>query len=164
MSVLLASVWLPSHLPAQQRQPEGAKKEDSIKVGRVLAYVNSISHGAGVGPKYETFLFGVESRDKAGRQIITPIEVVYAYHKNDGLIPETFFDHTKLYELRVSRNPECDASVNALSYEENSDETGKQLPPSNVLRILDGVPKDLLKSDLALPCYILYPGNYHVKK
>jgi hypothetical protein len=62
------------------------------------------------------------------------------------------------------RTPRCDESVKKLSYEENEDETGKPLPPTYILRMMDGAPKDLLKPDSVLPCYLLRPGNYQELK
>jgi hypothetical protein len=42
------------------------------------------------------------------------------------------------------------------------DQSGKPLQPSYVLRFLEGAPKDLLKPDAVLPCYVLRPGKYKV--
>ena len=113
---------------------------------------------------YETFVFAVESKGARGEQIITPVEIVYAFHKSDGLLPHSFFDYAKLYEMRVVRDQNCDERVRVLSYEKNEDSNGKQLPPTYILRVMDGAPKDLLKPDSILPCYMLRPGNYQELK
>ena len=62
--------------------------------------------------------------------------------------------------MQAVREPKCDESVNSLSYVKNVDESGKPLPPTYVLRFLEGAPKVVLKPDAVLPCYVLRPGNY----
>ncbi|MGH9970490.1 MAG: hypothetical protein ACREBG_22240 [Pyrinomonadaceae bacterium] len=143
-----------------QRDPDKA----SILVGRVLAYVDSLVVGAGVGPQYEKFIFGAESKGERGEQVITAVEIVYAFHKSSGPLPGSFFDYSKRYELRVERDARCDETLKKLSYEENEDETGKQLPSTYILRMMDGAPKDLLKPDSLLPCYMLRSGDYRGQK
>jgi len=151
--------------PLGQKRPTAGVSEDKTNSieGRTLAYVDTLVFGAGVGPQYAKFIFGVETKGTKTREV-TPVLIAYAFHKKDGPPPDSFYDHSKLYELRVVREPMCDESVSALSYEKNEDETGKQLPPTYVLRFLEGAPKDILKPDSVLPCYVLTPRNYQVLK
>jgi len=121
----------------------------------VLAEIGSLAFGAGLGPKYTTFIFGVE---KDG--VIAPVKVSYAFFKSQGPPPDSFFDHSKLYKLEALREPKCDETLSSLAQIKNVDESGKPLPPTNVLRLLDGAPKELLKPDLVLPCYVLRAGKY----
>lgn len=162
--LLLGSGSLSSNLKAQvnlsQRDPDKA----SVLVGRVLAYVDSMVIGAGVGPQYQKFIFGVESKGERGQQVIIPVEIVYAFQNSAGFLPHSFFDHSRLYELTAVRDQNCDEKVSVLSYEKNEDETGKPLPSTYILRIMEGFPKDVLKPDLVLPCYILRLGDYRVQK
>lgn len=164
IALLMSSVLPSTNLPAQQKPSEASAEKASVLVGRVVAYVDSMAVGAGLGPQYERLIFGVESKGDRGEQNIRPVQILYAFFKSDGLLPHSFFDHSKLYELHVVRTPRCDESVKKLSYEENEDETGKQLPPTYILRMMDGAPKDLLKPDSILPCYMLRPGDYRVQK
>jgi hypothetical protein len=92
--------------------------------------------------------------------VVTPVKIEYAFFKDQGPPPDSFFDFSKLYQLQVIRIPECDEPVNSLAQVKNVDESGKQLPPRNALRWMDGAPKDILKPDLILPCYVLRPSNY----
>ncbi len=131
-------------------------------VGRVLADVASLIHGAGLGPQYQTFIFGVESKNTQGEQVVTPVEILYAFFKDEGLLGDSFFDHSKLYELNVVRDSRCDQSLSKLSYEKNVDATGKELPPTSILQILNGAPRDVLKPDFVLPCYVLHGPRYKV--
>ena len=39
-------------------------------------------------------------------------------------------------------------------------DSGKPLPPTYVLRFLEGAPKDVLKPNAVLACYVLRPGKY----
>lgn len=160
-AILLAtSALLSTNLPAQKTT---ALKESRGKatpiIGRVLADVGSIAFGAGLGPQYITFIFGVE---EDGGARVAPVKISYAFFKSEGLPPESFFDYSKRYQLRAIRDPKCDESLKSLSYAENVDESGKPMQPTYILRVLDGAPKDVLKPDLVLPCYVLRPGKYKV--
>jgi hypothetical protein len=129
-------------------------------VGRVLAWKESFGFGAGVGPQYEQFVFGVQ-RGQSER--VTPIKVAYAFFKSDGTLPDSFFDYSKWYELKAVRDARCDESVQSLSYVESVEHgSGKPLPPTYVLRLLEGAPKDVLKPEAVLACYVLRPGDYRV--
>ena len=157
-----ALIMANARVAVPQGRPRDVAKR--VVIGHVLASVDSLISGAGLGPKYETFIFGVESKGKKGKQIVTPVEIVYAYHKSTGPLPAVFFDYSKRYELRVERDSRCDEKLGVLSYEKNEDENGKELPATYILRMMDGAPKDLLKSDSLLPCYILRSGDYRVQK
>jgi hypothetical protein len=147
-------------LPAQSVPMPKVPPEKTERVqGHVVAYVSSAAFGAGVGPQYVRFVFGIESQDKE----VKPVKILYAFFKSDGPPPDSFFDHSKLYELQVVRDPKCDEGVSSLSYEKNVEsETGKELAPTYVIHFLDGAPKDILKPDAVLPCYLLRPGRYKV--
>jgi hypothetical protein len=152
-------------LRAQANQSRERSDEKIVFKGRVLAYVDSMTVGAGIGPLYETFIFGIESKGERGAQVITPIEVLYAFPNWNERLPHNFLDHGRLYELHMTRETMCDEKLSVLSYEKNKDENGKKLPPTNILRLMDGAPKDLLKAaDSMLPCYRLTPGNYQELK
>jgi hypothetical protein len=131
-------------------------------VGRVLGYINSLVVGTGLGPQYETFIFGVETKNAQGEPVVAPVEILYAFFKDEGLLQDSFFDHSKLYELTVVRDSKCDQPLSKLSYETNTDTTGKKLPSTSILRILYGSPRDLFKPDSVLPCYVLHGHEYKV--
>jgi hypothetical protein len=154
-ALLLASTLLFTNSPAQQTQ----KQKVVPIVGRVLAYKASLAFGAGVGPQFATFIFGVE---EDGGARLAPVKVAYAFFKSDGPPPDSFFDYSKRYELQAIRDPNCDENINHLSYEKNVDAEGKPLPPSYVLQFLDGAPRDVLKPDATLSCYTVYAGKYRV--
>jgi hypothetical protein len=161
MILLLASSVLSVNLPAQKTPAQKGSAEKTTRiVGRVLADVESLAFGAGVGPRYTTFIFGVE---KNGGEVV-PVKISYAFFKSQGPPPDDFFDHFKLYELSVGRVPKCDETVSSLAQATNVDEAGRPLPSSDALRWLDGAPKDVVKPDLVLPCYLLRPGNYKTLK
>jgi len=144
-----------------QKTPDGQRATEETRplVGRVLADVSTLILGAGLGPKYTSFIFGTE---EAGSARVVPVKVSYAFFKSDGPPPDSFFDYSKRYELQALRDSKCDESVNNLSYVKNVDQSGKPLQPTYVLRFLEGAAKDLLKSDAILPCYTLRPGKYKV--
>ena len=79
-------------------------------VGRVLAWRFSLVIGAGLGPQYEGFVFAAE----AGVSI-RPTKIYYAIFQSDGLLPDSFFDYSKRYELQVVRHTRCDESVESFA-------------------------------------------------
>jgi hypothetical protein len=156
---LLTLALMSANTPAQEIPARNGTTEKTARiVGRVLASVGSLVFGAGLGPKSITFIFGVEQSGRA----IAPVKISYAFFKSQGPPPDSFFDHSKLYEFQAVRNPTCDETVDSLAYVKNVDGSGKPLPPSYVLRFLDGAPKDVLKPDAVLPCYVLRPGEYKI--
>jgi hypothetical protein len=143
-----------------QETPKNRSMDQTVSVvGRILADLQTIAFGSGLGPKYTVFIFGAEEN---GGKSLSPIKVTYAFFKSEGLPPDAFFDYSKRYELQVERDARCDESVKSLAYVKNVDESGKPLPPSYVLRFLEGAPKDALEEDAVLPCYSLRPGKYKI--
>jgi hypothetical protein len=132
--------------------------------GHVLAAIDSWTFGGALNWHYEPFIFGVESKGKGGKKLVEPVEIAYAFNPvSEGPLPESFFDHSKLYELQVDRTCGGDETVDDLAYMKFEDATtGNPLPSIKVLRLLDGAPVDLLKPDLVLPCYVLYSDGYRV--
>ena len=151
----LASVSLAQDNSAR---PATAAKKIPL-VGRVLADVERLPFGAGVGPEWTTFVFAVEDQE---RKSLSPVKIAYAFFKDQGPPPDSFFDYSIRYELQVARTPDCDESVASLSYVKNVTEAGKELPPTYALRFMNGAPKDILRPEAILPCYTLYAGDLKV--
>jgi hypothetical protein len=74
-ALLFVSIVLFGGLPTQANQSKEKSDKKNVLKGRVLAYIDSMAVGSGVGPLYETFIFGVESKGERGAQVITPFEV-----------------------------------------------------------------------------------------
>ena len=159
LSAIIFAVCCPSSLVCSQT----ATPDREVLVGRVIADVPRLTHGAGIGPLWQDFIFGVQSENEPTK--IKPVLIAYAFHnyKLDGPLPDAFFNHSKLYELHVRREAHCDDTVESLSIVKNEIVDGRPLPPSPGIAMLDGAPKDILKPDMVLPCYVLYRGNYRVK-
>jgi hypothetical protein len=86
--VLLVSSALPNaSSEAQEKRPESV---NVTLVGRVLASVNNMVVGAGVGPQYEIFVFGVESQNESGQQVIVPVKVAYVFLSRPGACQRAF--------------------------------------------------------------------------
>ena len=151
---------LPAYIVAQNHS--APKQKEVVLTGRVLADVASLSLGAGVGPQYQKFVFGVDAKNPQGEQVVTPVEILYAFFKNEGPLRDEFFDHSKVYALNVIRDSKCDQPLDKFSYEKNSDENEKILPPTKSLQVLYGTPPDALRPDAVLPCYILHGRKYKV--
>lgn len=148
--------------PAKVRQSGKIVVEKQGMAGHVLARVE---HSSGYlrnslgGQRYEVFIFGIDKLERYGKSA-APVKVVYEFYRDEPNLPETFFDFSKRYVLSVVQDTKCDESLKSLSYESNFSESGKPLPATNVLKVLDGAPSDVLKPDLSLSCFVLRPANY----
>ena len=161
VALLLAGVVATGTVLFAQKPSLPKQEMVSIK-GRTLAgveYLTGYLRG-GLGDRYEVFVFGVEP-SKQGRPI-TPVKVMYRFFQSEAALPDSFLAVSKRYELQVIREPNCDDTVENLSYQKNSGENGKPLASTYILRPLDGAPKDVLKADLVLACYVMRPGKYKV--
>lgn len=158
-AAILLVLCAPS-IPSSAQNSNTSTKE--ILVGRVLAQVER-PYGAGVGPLWQFFIFGVESKSDGDK--IKPVLVSYLFHnyKLDPPLRESFFDHSKLYALAVVREGKCDEGVSTLSIVENETETGKPLPPSPGISFVEGASKDVLRPEMVLPCYVFSRGDYRLK-
>jgi hypothetical protein len=163
ISSLLAILVLSTELSAQKIS---APKEETIWIrGRVVASVGYLSGylRGGFGDHYQVFV--VDLDPKAERDPVTLVKIMYKFfYKAESPLPDSFFDSSKRYEMQVFRDSSCDETLQNLSYQKNEDETGKQLPPTYILRPLDGAPKDIFRPDSVLPCYVLRPGGYKLLK
>jgi hypothetical protein len=158
VALFVHALALPSTVQQTPKGRAAALKTQRL-VGRVLASIGSLAYGVGLGPEHVRFIFGIEER---GGATVMPVKISYAFFKDEGPPPDSFFDYSKRYELQVIRDPQCDESWESLSYVKNIGQTGKPLPPTYVLRFLDGAPKLELRPQTVLPCYILRPGSYKV--
>jgi hypothetical protein len=160
ITLLLASALFSTNVSGQTNSMPNERRIPLV--GRVVAAVASLTFGAGLGPQYQTFIFGVESKNDREEQVVEPVKILYAFFKDEAPLEDGFFDHSKLYELIVVRDSGCDQPLRKLAYERNSDAAGRELPPTRVLQILYGVPRDVLKPDSVLPCYVLHKSQYRV--
>jgi hypothetical protein len=138
------------------------EKQLTLK-GHVLARVEGLAYRINPlgGQRYEVFIFGIDKWERTGKSA-APVKVIYKFYRDEPNLPEKFFDFSSRYVLTVVRDTKCDESVKSLSYEANVSESGKPLPATYVLKVLDGAPTDVLKPDLLLPCFVLRPGQYRV--
>jgi hypothetical protein len=163
--VLSVFLLLGSSTSEQDLSAEVPQSDNTIVVrGHVLARIvglaqriNSLS-----GQRYEVFIFGIDKWDKVVGKSASPVKVVYEFYRDEPNLPEKFFDFSSRYVLTAVRDTKCDEIVKSLSYEANVSESGKPLPATYVLKVLDGAPTDVLRPDLLLPCFVLRPGQYSV--
>jgi len=137
-------------------QKDGSTKNYALLRGRILADVHSVGFGAGIGPKWTSFVFAAEGANGT----VAPVRIAYAFYRTAQLPPDSFWNYSLLYELKVHRDPKCDTTVQAVSYEKATDEHGNELPPILVLQPVNNAPSNLLKPETALPCYVLWYGQY----
>jgi hypothetical protein len=151
---LLAAILTTTFTLASEKATVSPERE--VLRGRVMAEVASLATGAGLGPKWVSFIFAVES--SSGKVI--PVRIAYAFYKAGQLPPDSFWDYSKSYELNVERDPTCDTTVQAISFDNNVDEYGDKLPATLVLQPAKNAPPNSLKLDSPLPCYVLWHGRY----
>jgi hypothetical protein len=164
-SLVLSVYLLLSSSTAQQdlsaKVPSG---KQLTLMGHVLARVE---HSIGYlvnplgGQRYDVFIFGIDKWERDGKSA-APVKVAYEFYRDEPNLTEKFFDFSSRYALTVARDTKCDETVKSLSYEATVSELGKPLPPTYVLKVLDGASTDVLKPDLLLPCFVLRPGQYRV--
>lgn len=152
---MLVALLIPFCTLAQEKPTPSTGKLEVLR-GRIVAEVASTAFGAGIGPKWITYVFAAEGMDAN----VFPVRIAYAFYKTDQLPPNSFSDYTTLYELDVRRDPQCDTTVQTISYEKAVNEKGQQLPPVKVLQPSKNAPSGLLKPETTLPCYVLWHGQY----
>jgi hypothetical protein len=149
--------WAAAAIPPGQNKPTASKLpfEEFRIVGRVLASPDPLMHASTLDCHVEEFLFGVESIGTGAKKLITPVEIANCYHGNEQPLPDAFFDHSKLYQLRVARICGGDSTFAEAAFATWVDTaTGKEKQVMG-MQMLKGAPKHLLKPDLVLPCYVL---------
>ena len=153
-------------LPAKVPQSGKTVAEKQLRMmGHVLARIEGLAYRINLlgGQRYEVFIFGIDKWDRYGKSA-APVKVVYEFYRDEPNLPEKFFDFSSHYKLTVVRDTKCDESVKSLSFEANVSDSGKPLPATYVLKVLDGAPTDVLKPDLILPCFLLRAGQYFSTK
>ena len=121
-----------------------------------MADVASLAFGAGIGPKWQSFIFAVET--SSGEVI--PVRIAYAFYKSPELPPASFWDYSRLYDLSVKRDPSCDTTVRGIFFDKNVDGRGNDLPATFALRSAKNAPVHTLKPETVLSCYGLWYGQY----
>ena len=165
VAVLQLSFPICASLPAQRGETDSRSSPGGVAIlGRVLAAPDPMLHNGGnLSCRFEQFLFGAELEGAARQRVLMPVLVSFCYYGYEAPLPETFFDHTILYELHVTRDPVADVLLKDVAFHRQVDpSTGKSEPPTMGMRVLGGVPRNLLKPDLLLPCYVLYSDGYKV--
>jgi hypothetical protein len=133
---------------------EKAVKELVKYNGRALAFVDSTASGAGVGPKFQQFVFSISRSDEPANPI--SVRVVYEYFKPAEKLGKDFLTSGKTFQLDLFRKRSCDDSVLNFGYESDGDERVKILKP------LPGVENELIAEESVLPCFVLRPGKIKV--
>ncbi len=70
-AIAIAFISLTLTNPLGQKRPTTGVSEDKTNSieGRTLAYVDTLVFGAGVGPQYAKFIFGVETKGTKTREV-----------------------------------------------------------------------------------------------
>ena len=139
--------------------------------GRVLTH--TIYMPTEGSSRSQEFIFGVESKDRRGNDVVTPVVIhCYSCVRPDPIksLPEDFFDYSKKYELSVvEENREI--PFKDIAYDMLFKSNGKPVSFAGFdslprVIILDGVPESILKigMDIMLPKYELPANKYKIIK
>lgn len=136
-----------------------ATEKETYLRGRVWAVIEDWSPHTGMSDRFQHFIFGVESKDQEGNKIATPVLIIYLIPRSDDTLPKLFFDYSNVLELRVNRIPDdiTLGSVALIKYMTTDNQ--EALPPDLIMRLLDGAPTNILKMDMVLPYYELFPDG-----
>ncbi len=78
-------------------------------------------------------------------------------------LPISFYDYSKRYELRAIKKANRDTLLGSIAFIRYFGPDNKETePPTLILRLLDGVPKDILKMDMELPNYEIFSDDYKI--
>lgn len=153
--ILLAAMFAAAFTVGAEKATAPTPEQEVLR-GRVMADVASLAFGTGIGAQWVSFIFAVET--SSGKVI--PVRIAYAFYKPGELPPDAFWDYSKVYDLNVKRDPKCDTTVQAISFDKNVDEHGNKLPATFVLHSTKNAPPFSFKPDTVLPCYVLWHGQY----
>lgn len=109
-AVVALTVAVLTSVSVAQKTPDDQVATEKTRplVGRVLAEVSTLTFGAGLGPKYTSFIFGVE---EDGSTHVVPVKISCAFFKSDGPPPDSFFDYSKRYELPSCKPSESQSAM-----------------------------------------------------
>jgi hypothetical protein len=141
----------------QVAYPQKIKHEKPEKVkGRVFARINLFTYGSGVGPRYQSFIYQIESNQENRGTQTQLVRVIYQFFDMKDRLDKSFFDFSKEYELLLNRDTSCDEIPNDFGYQR----TGEADNRVSILKILAGADKALLQENQIMPCYILKASNF----
>ena len=120
--------------------------------GRPLAFVNASISGAGVGPKFQQFVFSIS---RLGKKPDSPnlVRIVYEYFEPSERLQTDFLTSSKEFQLELFRKPSCDDAVGNFAYELFGDER------VSILRPLPGAKDEMIPNAQVLSCFVLRPGK-----
>ena len=136
--------------------PSQADQNKTSLIGHVLASIDGVQE-SGTSYRYQLFVFGVESIDSQDKVTVAPVLIAYSLPVSGGPLTESFFDYSKRYMLRVSRREKDDVSLGSIALIRYMDSDNKETnPPMKLLKLLDGVPGDILNMDSVLTNYEMF--------
>jgi len=122
--------------------------------GHVLGYrLHPLKH-VGDGPDGIYFVF-IPDSDKAKVPQVSPVLIAYSFFSDETPLPNSFFDYSKHFQIKVSRNADCDQTAAEVFYIkiEYTDKHEKGSRRDYFFSLSAGAPKMNFADDLSLPCY-----------
>lgn len=117
--------------------------------GRVIASVESLITGSGVGPHFYSFIFAATHVGEQKSNDPTFVRILYERYSDYEFLEDSFFDFKQQYRLTTIRDSKCDASPREFAYENFNAER------RSVMRFLEGAEKIQVDDEAVLNCYRL---------
>lgn len=142
-----------------------SKPKTTKLTGHVLGFRLHPLKNMGDGPDGEYFVF-IPDWTKAKIHEASPVLIAYSFFSNEPDLPDSFFDYSKHFQIKVSRNPDCDGTAVGVFYIKTTYTDKPEKPPGKdyFFHLSIGAPKMDFADDLALPCYEMHPGSYSLLK
>ena len=133
--------------------------------GHVLGYVPNILKLNGDGGDLLAFVFIPDTTNKETPPK-TAIAVDYRWFSDERELPNSFFDYSKHFEIRVLRNSGCDTTAADFFYLKLFHDDALKKPSERIYRFqaAANAPKMDFADDFKLSCYEMRPGNYSILK
>lgn len=130
-------------------------KPEKVK-GKVFARINLFTYGSGVGPRYQSFIYQIESNQGNVEKQTQLVRVIYQSFDMKDRLSKSFYDFSKEYELLLDRDTSCDEAPSDFGYQR----TGEADNRVSILKLLTSADKALLQENQIMPCYVLKSYNF----
>lgn len=136
--------------------PHGSQSLEAI--GTVVAYdqLGALTNITSV-LQSQVLIIRIARRIK-GRENQSYIKVVYEYAANESSLPQNIFDGNSQWRFVLKRNLSCDSTLKEMKATKTK--AGDIMVPR--LKFTREI--EILEDEVNLPCYVLKPGKYRMRK
>ena len=125
--------------------------------GRIVAKV-PVERLSTVGPNYVSYVFELAAHDKKAQPKV--IKVSYRFDLGQPQLPTSFFDYSLVHKFSMTRDDDCDESLQNMSAKYVFDHDGNFQGKQEALEYAKNAPALQLDEPSTLSCYVVTPGDY----